>query len=98
MNKFMPTLLEHGLRGFIGKGYLDQAVKEALTKHAGVYFGAIGGTGALLSLSIEEAKLIAFPELLSEAIHQMKLKNFPVVVLNDSRGGDLYAQASSGAS
>jgi fumarate hydratase subunit beta len=98
MNKFMPTLLEHGLRGFIGKGYLDQAVKEALTKHVGVYFGAIGGTGALLSLSIEEAKLIAFPELLSEAIHQMKLKNFPVVVLNDSRGGDLYAQASSGAS
>ena len=97
MNRFIPTLLEHGLRGIIGKGYLDRTVKEALTRHIGVYFGAIGGTGALLSLSIEEATVIAFPELLSEAIHQMKLKKFPVVVLNDSQGGDLYAKASSGA-
>ena len=93
MNRFMPTFLERGLRGFIGKGYLDQAVKDALAKHSGVYFGAIGGTGALLSLSIEEARVIAFPELLSEAIHRMKLKKFPVVVLSDSQGGDLYAQA-----
>ena len=97
MNRFMPTFLEHGLRGFIGKGYLDQAVKDALATHSGVYFGAIGGTGALLSLSIEEAKVIAFPELLSEAIHRMKLKKFPVVVLSDSQGGDLYAQALAGA-
>ena len=97
MNRFMPTFLEHGLRGFIGKGYVSQAVKEALAKHCGVYFGAIGGTGALLSLSIEESTVIAFPELLSEAIHLMKLKKFPVVVLNDSRGGDLYAQALAGA-
>jgi fumarate hydratase subunit beta len=95
MNRFLPALLEHGLRGFIGKGYLDQTVKEALTKEVGVYFGAIGGTGALLSLSIEEAKLIAFPELLSEAIYQMKLRKFPAVVLNDSQGGDLYALAGA---
>lgn len=93
MNRFMPTFLERGLRGFIGKGYIDQAVKDALAKHSAVYFGAIGGTGALLSLSIEEAKVIAFPELLSEAIYRMKLKKFPVVVLSDSQGGDLYAQA-----
>ena len=93
MNKFMPAFFSHGLRGFIGKGYLDQGVKDALVKHGGVYFGAIGGTGALLSLAIEEAKVIAFPELLSEAIHVMKFSQFPVVVLNDSHGGDLYAQA-----
>ena len=97
MNKFMPTFLERGLRGFIGKGYLDQAVKDALVTHGGVYFGAIGGTGALLSLAIEEAKVIAFPELLSEAIHQMKFNKFPVVVLNDAHGGDLYSQAMKGA-
>lgn len=97
MNKFLPTFLDRGLRGFIGKGYLDQAVKDALVKHGGVYLGAIGGTGALLSLAIEEAKVIALPELLSEAIHQMKFNRFPVVVLNDSRGGDLYAQAMKGS-
>jgi len=97
MSKFMPTFLERGLRGFIGKGYLDLAVKDALVKHGGVYFGAIGGTGALLSLAIEEAKVIAFPELLSEAIHRMKFNRFPVVVLNDSHGGDLYARATGAA-
>lgn len=95
MNPFLPTFLARGLRGFIGKGYLDQAVKDALVKHSGVYFGAIGGTGALLAGYIEEAKVIAFPELLSEAIHRMKFHKFPVVVLNDAHGGDLYAQAVS---
>ncbi|MBM3803196.1 MAG: TRZ/ATZ family protein [Acidimicrobiia bacterium] len=97
MNRYMPALLERGLRGFIGKGYLDRMVKETLVRYRGVYFGAIGRTGALLSLSIEEAKVIAFPELLSEAIHQMKLSQFPVVVLNDSHGGDLYAKVSAQA-
>lgn len=97
MNKFMPAFIERGLRGFIGKGYLDQALKDALVRHGGVYLGAIGGTGALLAQSIEEAKVIAFPELVSEAIHRMKLKGFPVVVLNDAHGGDLYAQATKGA-
>ncbi len=97
MNKFLPTFLERGLRGFIGKGYLDQAVKDALVKHGGVYVGAIGGTGALLSECIEATEVIAFPELLSEAVRRLKLKRFPVVVLNDARGGDLYAQAMKGA-
>lgn len=96
MSPFLPTFLERGLRGFIGKGYLDQVVKDALMKHRSIYFGAIGGSGALLSKFIEEAKVIAFPELLSEAIRQLRLKRFPGVVLNDAHGGDLYARATEG--
>ena len=93
MNPFMPALLAQGLRGFIGKGYLSQPVKEALVRHRAVYLGAIGGTGALLARCIEEARVVAFPELLSEAIHVMRFRNFPAVVLNDALGGDLYQQA-----
>lgn len=90
MNAFMPTLLAHGVRGFIGKGYLSAPVKGALREHGGVYFGAIGGTGALLSQSITACEVLAFPELLSEAIHRMRFDHFPAIVLNDAHGGDLY--------
>jgi len=93
MNPFLPALLGAGLRGCIGKGYLSDSVKAALVRHGGVYFGAIGGSGALLSACIKEVKVLAFEELLSEAIHAMKFENFPSVVLNDSYGGDLYASA-----
>ena len=96
MNTFMPALLKAGLRGFIGKGYLNQEVKDALVRHRTAYFGAIGGTGALLAQCIEEARVVAFPELLSEAIHVMRFRNFPAVVLNDALGGDLYQQATFG--
>ena len=94
MNPFLPTFLARGLRGFMGKGYLGQAVKEALVAHHGVYFGAIGGTGALLSGCIESAQVVAFPELVSEAIHLLRLRCFPAVVLYDTQGGDLYAHVS----
>jgi fumarate hydratase subunit beta len=97
MNRFMPRLLGAGVRGFIGKGYLAPDVKEALVAEGGVYLGAIGGSGALLSQCIVEAKVVAFEELLSEAIHAMRFQNFPVVVLNDAHGGDLYAEATKGA-
>ena len=93
MNPFMPEFLSRGLRGFIGKGYLSDPVKQALMQHGGVYFGAIGGTGALLSAAIAEAKVIAFDDLLTEAVRKLVLRNFPAVVLNDSVGGDLYARA-----
>jgi fumarate hydratase subunit beta len=93
MNPFLPALLANGLRGFIGKGYLDEPVKQALAAHRAVYFGAIGGTGALLSASIRSARVLAFPELLSEAVHLLELNRFPAVVLCDTRGGDLYARA-----
>ena len=90
MNPFLPALLMAGLRGFIGKGFIGKEVKSALEECGGVYFGAIGGTGALLSQCIESAEVIAFPELLSEAIHRLRLLRFPVIVLHDTRGGDLY--------
>jgi fumarate hydratase subunit beta len=97
MNRFIPALLAAGLRGFIGKGYLSDAAKVALVQHRGIYFGAIGGTGALLSQCITEVKVVAFEELLSEAIRTMLIQRFPAVVLNDCYGGDLYADARKGA-
>jgi fumarate hydratase subunit beta len=97
MNRFIPAMLAAGLRGVIGKGYLSDEAKAALVKHRGVYLGAIGGTGALLSQSIREVKVIAFPELLSEAIHAMTFEKFPVVVLFDCHGGDLYTASASPA-
>jgi fumarate hydratase subunit beta len=96
MNAYMPDLLAHGVRGFLGKGYLADSVKAALREHGGVYFGAIGGTGALLSQSIVACEVVAFPELLSEAVHRMRFADFPAIVLNDMHGGDLYTQALKG--
>src|SRR5438874_9282293 len=87
MNPFLPTFLARGLRGFIGKGYLGEAVKAALLAHHGVYLGAVGGTGALLAGCIESARVVAFPELLSEAIQLLRLRRFPAVVLYDTGGG-----------
>jgi fumarate hydratase subunit beta len=98
MNPFLPTLLAQGLKGFIGKGYLDAVVKLALTKHRGVYFGAIGGTGALLAASVRAARVLAFPELLSEAVHLLELEQFPAVVLCDTFGTDLYAHTLQNSS
>ena len=95
MNAFMPELLGNGVTGFIGKGYLADEVKVALQKHQGIYFGAIGGTGALLSQCITACEVMAFPELLSEAIHRMTFRDFPVIVLNDTQGGDLYQSVLS---
>src|SRR5437763_6460251 len=97
MNKFLPAMFAAGLRGVIGKGYLAPEAKQAIVKHRAVYFGAIGGTGALLSESIEEVKVVAFEELLSEAMRLMRLKKFPAVVLNDAHGNDLYQAARSGS-
>lgn len=98
MASFIPTLLASGLRGFIGKGYIDATVKQALVTHRGVYFGAVGGTGALLSACITSARVVAFPELLSEAVHLLKVERFPAVVLCDTQGDDLYARVLGAAS
>ena len=97
MNRFLPALLDAGLRGMIGKGYIDETVKTALAKNQAVYFGAIGGTGALLSTAIAEVEVVAFEELLSEAVRRLRLVRFPAVVLHDAHGGDLYAQAAGSA-
>jgi fumarate hydratase subunit beta len=98
MAPFLPALLAAGLRGFIGKGYLDDISKKALAAHRAIYFGAIGGTGALLSTCIAAAHAVAFPELLSETVYLFKLEQFPVVTLCDAHGGDLYARVLAGDS
>lgn len=98
MAPFIPALLGSGLRGLVGKGYLDATVKASLVAHRAVYFGAIGGTGALLSACIKSSQVIAFPELLSEAVHMLKVERLPAVVLYDTRGEDLYARALNKAS
>jgi fumarate hydratase subunit beta len=97
MNHFIPALLAAGFQGFIGKGYLSEVAKDAFVRHGGVYFGAIGGAGALLSQFITEVKVVAFEELLSEAMRIMRIERFPVVVLNDCHGGDLYVDAKKGS-
>ena len=86
----MPDLLRAGVRGMVGKGFISPEVKAALQQHGGVYFGAVGGTGAMLSQCISAAEVVAFPELLSEAIHRLRLVDFPVFVLHDTKGGDVY--------
>ncbi len=90
MNRFIPQLLAAGMRGLIGKGFISAEAKAALRRHSGVYFGAIGGTGALLSRCIQRSDVAAFPELLSEAVHRLEILQFPVMVLHDTEGNDLY--------
>ncbi|MFQ6037498.1 MAG: fumarate hydratase C-terminal domain-containing protein, partial [Candidatus Aminicenantales bacterium] len=74
------------------KGSRSQEVKEALKKYRAVYLAAVGGAGALISKSIEEAEIIAYPELGPEAIRRVKVRDFPCIVINDMYGGDLYEE------
>ena len=90
MDAYTPKLMDHGLRGMIGKGLRNQAVMDSIIKHTGVYFAAIGGAGALLAEAIKEAEVIAFPDLGAEAIYKLKVEDFPVTVIIDSQGNDLY--------
>ncbi|MDO5022188.1 MAG: Fe-S-containing hydro-lyase [Eubacteriales bacterium] len=90
MDAYTPKLLELGLKGMIGKGKRNDAVIEAMKKHKAVYFGATGGAAALISKGIEKAEVIAYPDLGAEAIHRFTVKNFPVIVLIDSLGNNLY--------
>jgi fumarate hydratase subunit beta len=92
MDSFAPTLHELGLKGTIGKGSRNEEVKESLKKYKAVYCAAVGGAGALISKSIEEADVIAYPELGPEAIRRVKVKDFPCIVINDMYGGDLYEE------
>jgi fumarate hydratase subunit beta len=90
MDSYAPTLYAMGLKGSIGKGARSEEVKEAMQKHKGVYLAAVGGAGALISQSIVEAEVIAYPELGPEAIRRVKVQDFPCIVINDMYGGDLY--------
>jgi fumarate hydratase subunit beta len=87
---YTPRLLELGLRGMIGKGERSAGVTEAIRQAGAVYFGATGGAGVLLSDHIREAEVAAFPDLGAEAIRRLVVEDFPVVVVIDSRGNNLY--------
>jgi fumarate hydratase subunit beta len=92
MDSYSPILIEHGQKGMIGKGKRNQAVKDACVKHKAVYFGATGGAGALIAQRIKKAEVIAYPELGPEAIRKLEVEDFPVTVVNDCYGGDLYEE------
>lgn len=90
MDAYSPTLIELGLTGMIGKGKRGDAVISAMKKHGAVYFGAIGGCGALLAKCIKEAEVIAYDDLGAEAIRRLVVEDFPAVVIIDSEGNNLY--------
>src|SRR5438128_613292 len=90
MDTFTPSLLGLGLKGTSGKGYRSQPVKDALRAHKGVYFGAIGGAGAVLSQFIKKLSIVAYEDLGTEAIRRLEVEGFPAIVINDCHGGDLY--------
>lgn len=93
MDKYAPTLLDLGLTGMIGKGKRSGAVKEAIVRNSAVYFAAVGGAGALLSRSIRTSEVIAYEDLGTEAIRKLEVIDFPVIVVIDSEGHDLYETA-----
>lgn len=91
MDSYAPRLHSLGLKATIGKGKRNGETRQAMQDHKAVYFGATGGAGALLSNSIVDSTVIAFDELGPEAIREMKVKDFPLLVINDAHGGELYA-------
>ena len=92
MDAYAPLLMRHGLKGMIGKGLRTAEVKQAMQDETAVYFAATGGAGALLAKCIVGNEVIAYPELGAEAIARLEVKDFPVTVVNDCHGGDLYAE------
>ena len=90
MDAYSPTLISIGLTGMIGKGKRSDEVVSAMKEHGAVYFGAIGGCGALLSKCIKKAEVIAYDDLGAEAIRRLEVEDFPVVVIIDSEGNNLY--------
>lgn len=92
MDTYAPKLMALGLKGMIGKGARSQAVREAMCAHTCVYFGAVGGAGALLSKYIRSAEVVAYEDLGTEAIRRLVVEDFPGIVINDVYGNDLYEE------
>ncbi|UCG38937.1 MAG: Fe-S-containing hydro-lyase [bacterium] len=92
MDAYSPILIEKGLKGMIGKGSRSREVIDAMVKHKAVYFAAVGGAAALISRRIESSEVIAYEELGPEAIRRLVVRDFPVIVVNDTEGNDLYEQ------
>ncbi len=92
MDAYSPALMEIGLKGMIGKGMRKKEVVEAMKKYKAVYFAATGGAGALLAKAIKKADVVAYEDLGPEAITRLEVVDFPVIVVNDTKGNDLYQQ------
>lgn len=92
MDRYTPTLLAQGVKGFIGKGERSEEVRSALTRHKAVYFAATAGAGALLSQYVKKAKIIAYQDLGPEAIYELEVEDFPVIVAGDIYGGDVFKE------
>lgn len=93
MDAFTPKLIEAGLRAMIGKGNRSAEVIEAIKNYKAVYFGAIGGIAALMSQCVKKAEMVAYEDLGPEAIRKLTVKDFPLIVINDFQGNDLYSSA-----
>lgn len=93
MDKYAPELLDLGLGAMIGKGKRSQEVKDAIVRNGSIYFAAVGGAGALLSKCILSSEVIAYDDLGTEAIRKLQVKDFPVIVVIDSEGNNLYETA-----
>lgn len=96
MDAYSPTLISLGLTGMIGKGKRGPEVVDAMKQHGAVYFGAIGGCGALLSKCIKKAEVIAYDDLGAEAIRRLEVEDFPAIVIIDSLGNNLYQTGREG--
>lgn len=95
MDPYTPPLLEAGLKGIIGKAGRGPAVREALVQNKAVYFGAVGGAGALLAKYIKSAEVIAYDDLGTEAVRKLTVEKFPVIVVNDIYGGDALQEGKA---
>ncbi|UOQ94881.1 Fe-S-containing hydro-lyase [Halobacillus shinanisalinarum] len=93
MDRYAPALLDLGLKGMIGKGYRNQSVIDSLKKNKAVYFGAVGGSAALISRSIKSVEMIAYEDLGTEAVRKLEVEDFPAIVIDDCEGNDWYRQA-----
>lgn len=93
MDKYTPALLDLGMGAMIGKGKRSQAVIDAIVRNGSVYFAAVGGAGALLSQRIVSSEVIAYEDLGTEAIRKLEVTDFPVIVVIDSEGNNLYESA-----
>jgi fumarate hydratase subunit beta len=92
MDAYAVDLIRLGLKGMIGKGARNQSVKDAMVRYKAVYFAAIGGAGALMAQAIKKAEIVAYEDLGPEAIHRLEVEEFPVIVVNDVQGNDLYEE------
>ena len=95
MDAYSPRLIAEGLKGMIGKGMRSPAVKDAMKKHQAVYLAAIGGAGAIISKSIKKSEVVAYEELGTEVVLRLEVEDFPVTVINDIYGGDLYQEGKT---